>query len=199
MTLLIFALSWVGSLSWYSTYGPFLWKGGPTVYVASMWVVLATASIAAAVNLKRDKEPFYASLVMFAVVLFGWHIAWSWGPPGGLRMLEHIALGAGFLYFGRRRWQHVVGFLFLIGAAGSAAMVLGLWPVRPRVFTGLYYPDFIAYLTHLILIVIGRAAGDAGIGNRLWRLGSGGGRGVVHSGGGGLAVQGRAAQKETHP
>lgn len=171
MTLLVFALSWVGSLVWYSFYGPFLWKGGPTVYIASMWAVLACASIAAAINLKRDRAPFYAVLVMFGVVLFGWHVAWSVGPPGGLRMIEHIALGAGFLYFGRQRWQNVIGFMFLVGAAASAAAVMGLWAPRPRVFTGLYYADFIAYLTHAILIVIGRAAGDAGIGNRLWTLG----------------------------
>lgn len=188
MTLLVFVTAWFGSLIWYSVYGSFLWKGGPTVYVVSMWAVLATASIAAALNLRRDRGPFFAALVMIAVVLFGWHVAWSWGPPGALRMIEHIGLGVAFLWFGSKRWQHVVGFMFLIGAAASAAMVLGLWPSRPRVFTGLYYADFIAYLTHAILIVIGRAAGDAGIGHRIQSMGHSGRRRSALGGVSGMEV-----------
>lgn len=172
MTAIVFALSWFGSWAWYSAYGPFLWKGGPTVYIVSMWAVLATASIAAALNMRNDRSPFYAALIMIGVVLFGWHAAWSWGPPGALRMIEHIGLGLAFLWFGSKRWQHVIGFLFLLGAAMSAAAVLGLWPSRPRVFTGFYYADAVAYLTHAVLIIIGRAAhDDAGIGGRIWALG----------------------------
>lgn len=168
MTAAVFIVVWLLSLAWYGAYGPFLWAGGPTIYLASMWAVLATAAAFAILRSRVDAKPLAAVGVVAAVILYGWYFGWKFGPPGALHMLAHLILGCGFLWFARERWQDVIGFLFLAGAAMSAGAVLGLWPARPRVFTGLYYADAVAYMTHAALIVIGRAAhDDFGIGRRL--------------------------------
>ncbi|MBK9080307.1 MAG: hypothetical protein IPL91_15000 [Hyphomicrobium sp.] len=133
---------------------------GATIYQLGMWSVGAVAS-AYAIRAARagDPSPLNAACVLWALILWGWLIGWNYGPPGALHAAAHLALAIWFMSR-PANWQVVLGVLMLVCAIADAANLIGAFPPRPRVFTGFYYPDVLAFMTHAAFVLIGAASND---------------------------------------
>lgn len=162
MTALAFIVTWLLQLAWYSLYGARLWSGGPTCYMTSMFVVLCVTAWFA----RKESNNIWAVCLIAAMIVFG-QVSWSFDPTGFVRMALHLVIATVLIYFGTRFWQYVLGYIFLLGSLISSLNILGAFPPRPRVFTGFYYADIVAYLTYAMLITVGCASGDMGPFHRL--------------------------------
>lgn len=172
---IIFCLAWVH----YTLAGPLLWAGGPTVYMTAIYVMMAIAAGFSWRHAKKtgERDCLWAVAILCALVLFGWQVASKIGPLGLIYGWVYAIVSACFLTLGTRRFQHIIGAILMALSIASFLNVLGIFPKRPRTFTGFYYPDLMAYGMHLSFIIIGASAGD---GLRIFLGRFGFGRGYSH-------------------
>lgn len=157
MTAAVFVLCWLASAGWYAVHGPFL-AGGVTIYLASMAAVMVTAT---AFALASGRPRLWAiAAVLVGLVIIGNTIGWNLGPPGLVRGVAYLAAASIVFALASSRWEVAVAVVLVASGACSALAVMGAFPPRPRVFTGLYYADVTAYLAHAAFIGLGRASGD---------------------------------------
>lgn len=154
MTIIAFIVAMLGMYLCYCTVGANVL--GFSIYSIGMATVMVSTVWAS----RKSAACLTALLPIALMTVVAWSIPWFITPV--VRMFTHIGLGAAFLILGKYRWQSVLGYIFLISSLVSSLQILGAFPPRPRVFTGLYYPDLVAYLTYGMLVVIGYGAGDVG-------------------------------------
>lgn len=169
MTFGVFAACVALAWGWFTFTGTAL-IAGATIYQVAMWIVGATAS-AFAIRAYRagDRAPLHAACLLWLLILWGWLVGWRYGPAGAFHAMAHLWLAAWFLSR-PMRWQAMLGVVMLAAAIADAANLLGLFPKRPRVFTGFYYPDVLAYLTHAMFVIVGAASNDGAF-SRIGSLG----------------------------
>lgn len=163
MTLLAFLVALIAGYLWWLIMGTsVIVAGGMTIYNAAMGFVAASAVLCGIVHAARtaNLKPAVSASILCLLIVYGFNIAWLYGPPGLLHGWIYAIVGACFLGLGGERFQHVIGGLLVTMSLASFANVLGMFPVRPRVFTGFYYADFIAYGMHASFVIAGAAADD---------------------------------------
>ena len=171
MTLLAFLACFFAAWVHYAYAGAILWKGGPTIYMAAMYAVMAFSAFFAVRSAIKGRQHFlWSNVVLVLLVIYGWRIGWLYGPPGLLHGALYSIAGACFLGIGSHRYQYAIGAVLLLLSAAGFANVLGFFPPRSRTFTGFYYPDVLAYGMHFNFILIGAVAGDGlrNIVGRVW-------------------------------
>lgn len=170
MTAIVFLSSFIAAAVWYSSNGAMA-PWGMTIYTSTALAVLV-CGVAWSFAVKNT-DLLKAAVLLCANYAFG-HAAWTWG--GGyhagviLHALLHLALAACFLQWTVSRMGAFIGILMCLNVAWAIAELLGVFGGRPRVFTGFYYPDLMAYTSITGSIVLGMSGGDTGKRIRQWLL-----------------------------
>jgi hypothetical protein len=165
MTAAVILISFLASVALYITTA---WDGylfGITFYVAVFFLGLASATIFAA--LSRDRRCILAAVVLW-LNFIGSHIAWAIGDPNlyAMGVMDVLTL-AYFAWFGRERWELVIGFLYFASLSLGFLSFIGVIPgAEDRIASGFIvfsYPDLSSLLGHVANAVLGLAAGDWGL------------------------------------
>ena len=133
---------------------------GASIYKLAFWVVLV--SCATSLWLRRGTLEQWATIVLISVnMTLGWR-AWGTADPILWHAVLHLAIAAIIIGFAHTRASVAVGALFLANVVLATLVKSGMFPDRPHVFTGFYYPDLIAYSGHAAMIITAGASGDVG-------------------------------------
>lgn len=158
MTLIAFISVFVAAFLHYQVAGALL--VGVSIYKLAFWTVLTTCFASLVVN-KGDKEQFANCLVIAVSMILGWE-AWNTTDPVFWNTVLHVALAGTVVAYATTRGSLIVAGLFLLNVVAATLQVSGVLPDRPRVFTGFYYPDLVAYNGHVAMIVTAGGVGDVG-------------------------------------
>lgn len=129
------------------------------------WAFLATTLSALVWSiLSRKPDNFIAGFLLALAAILSIY-QWSTIDPVYTAVLIDLGLACWFIIFGRRPWEFICGFIFLLSLLTSFCTELGYIPNsanRPPMVIAWSHPDITAILGHLAAIVVGAASGDSG-------------------------------------
>jgi hypothetical protein len=170
MTAFVFLVCFAAAWLWYGQAGAMA-PWGMTIYTSTALVVLM-CGVAWSFAVKHT-DTIKIAILLCVNFAFG-HFAWTYGGSyqGGvmLHMALHLALAVVLLMWTQSRLGGVVGLLMCANVVWASLELLGAFGPRPRVFTGVYYPDLMAYTSIAAAVLLGRAGGDGGKWSRNWLL-----------------------------
>jgi len=140
--------------------------GGFSIYVILFASTLTTACCCA--FLSRQKRQIGAACVL----LLNWylsHYAWTTLDPVITAIILDLITAFYFIIIGKKRFELIIGALFLISVVVGAATFFGLVPNsgdRPFIYIAWSHPDILAIIGHTSNVVLGIASGDSGGGIR---------------------------------
>lgn len=161
MTFLVFiVVLLLGGWHWL-TMGYFI-VGEVPIYPVMFVATLATATVGAIVS--RETRCVVAAAVLIAS--FVAHF-WAWTRPDPVLTLAilNIVVAAYFLLMGARRWELIIGGLYLVSFVIGLATVSGILPnaeQRADLYIAFSHPDLVAICGHLANVTLGAGAGDGG-------------------------------------
>ena len=159
MTLITFIVAFVLALLHYLSAGALFY--GYSIYKLAFWAVLASCSLSLWIN-RAPLEQYLNCMLVAVNMVLGW-MAWETKDPVFWHAVLHVTIAAIIIVgYAQSRASLLVGGLFLMNVVFAVLQYSGALPDRPRVFTGFYYPDLIAYSGHASMMIIAGASGDSG-------------------------------------
>lgn len=159
MTLAAFIAVFVAAALHYHVAGPLFM--GQSIYQLAFWAVLAACVASLVMNRETRREQWATCSLLAINMVLGWK-AWGTADPVFWHAVLHVTIAGIIVVYAQTRGSLIVAGLFLFNVALATLEVAGILPDRPRVFTGVYYADLVAYSGHTAMIITAGGSGDVG-------------------------------------